>query len=227
LSRVPGITRFRAAVDAIRDRRNKTVVKLVYLMACRPSEVVTRVSPADCGKTSPYGRFLTWGFQDIAGEKAFVISLTCARRKAKAEIGDRGVRRLVGLPINPAYEPWTKDLLFWMRDHDRKLSIELTQQRLGQIVRRELSELDPSISTKSLRHYRLTHLAKYYDFEPYDLIAYAGWSLRSRPVMGLFSRRMEIQAHSALRHYLPKLLRPIYEVDPSPYTRSLESETVD
>ena len=227
LSRVPGLAKFRAAVDAIQDRRNKTAIKLVYLTASWPSEVVTEVSPADRGRTSPYGRFLTWGFQDIAGEKAFVISLMCPRRKAKAGTGDRVVRRAVGIPVRPLYEPWTRDLIYWVRDHGGKLSVELTQQRLGQIVRQELSELSHRISTKSLRQYRLVHLAKHYDFEPYDLTAYAGRSLCSGPVRMLISRRMDIHSRSALRDYFPKLLRPIYEVAPSRYTQSLESETED
>ena len=62
-----------------------------------------------------------------------------------------------------------------------------------------------------LRHYRLSHLCEYYNFDGLDLSNYGGWSVKTG--MGMtgmtVSSNLDFYIHMAWRRYFPKLLRPI------------------
>lgn len=222
---VPELPKFRAKVEAIRHRRNSILIKTIYLTACRPCEILLDASPSDItnNKTSPYGQYVRTTFREIAGNKAFLINMVVAKRhrKAKAE-EDRKVRKIIALPVNPDWEPWTPDIIYWIRDHG-KLPFSLTEQHTNVIVKAELSGLDRNISTKSLRHYRISHLAEYYDFDAFDLVSFAGWSYRgafgSRQSVG----QLDTYLHPSLRHYFVKLCKPLHEITPTQYSKSLLS----
>jgi len=112
----------------------------------------------------------------------------------------------------PVYEPYTKDLLKWIQVHGT-LSFNLGRTRVWQIVKEHLRKLDPKVKTHSLRHRRLNHLVTEYQFDPYDLMVYAGWSVRhSFGSVGIaVSPQLEIYYHSAWQKYFPELLKSIQE----------------
>lgn len=223
---VPELPKFRAAVESIRIRRDSILVKAIYLTACRPCEIITDASPSDIvnSKTSPYGRFVNISFKDIRGYKAFLINMVVAKRHRKAkEEEDRKVRKIIALPVDPQYEPWTPDLMYWCRDHNGVLAFHMTEQRVNQIVKANLRGLDRHISTKSLRHYRISHLAQYYDFQPYDLTAFAGWSYRGAFGSRQPSGQLDTYLHLGFGDYFIKLCKPLHELAPTQYSKSLLS----
>lgn len=127
--------------------------------------------------------------------------------------------KVVALPISPVYEPWTEDLLRWIqKSKNHKLSFDLTRRRLTQILRENLSNILPKVNKKNprnpLRHFRLTHLAEYYNFSAMDLTTFAGWSIASASrKMGVpTSSNVDLYIHYRWQTYFPRLLKPLNEL---------------
>lgn len=127
----------------------------------------------------------------------------------------RVARRIVALPTSPKYEPWTKDLLRWILKTKGKLSFDLTRRRFTQIVRENLSGILPKVNKRNrrnpLRHYRLSHLSEYYNFNPMQLTNFAGWSIASTAKqMGMAaSSNVDHYVHFRWQEYFPRLLKPL------------------
>lgn len=213
---VPELKVFREKVDSLKDREHRTLIKLIYLTASRPCELVTKVSPSQfqhkdgTKKTEAYGTSLDSSFETLDKEKALVIKMVAARRRLRTKGEDKKVYKYIALPVNLKYEPWTLSILNWGIKNGGKLGIDLTEARLSQIIREELSGFDRKINATSLRNYRIAHLAEYYHFEPYDSIVYAGLTVKS--TFGSFeipTRQLDDYYRLHYRKYFPKLLIPI------------------
>jgi hypothetical protein len=127
-----------------------------------------------------------------------------------AWLSKKMVFKMIALPVNPKYEPWTKDLLLFIQRQKGKLSLDLTRHRLWEIVKHELSPLDRKVRTHTLRHWRISHLIENFNFSPYEVTVYAGWTIGSTfGAMGIqASRNIDIYAHLTWRTYFPKMLVP-------------------
>jgi len=102
--------------------------------------------------------------------------------------------KIVALPTSLCYEPWTLDLPKQIRSN-RKLSFDMTENRVNQIVKENLGSF-PRIHTHSLRHFRATHLVSQYNFDPYYLSAYCGWSFRTGfGNLGMPSGELDVYLH--------------------------------
>lgn len=217
---VPKPREFRQAVNKIVDPRDAVLIKMIYLSAARVSEVITKVSPWDLEhkKTRPYGTHLTWNIENYEVrkdkiEKVLLLRFAVAKRVRKIQRGGKQVKvlvhKLIPLPCNPEFEPWTLDLLRWIQGR-QELKFALTRQAVGKIVKRQLYGLDPKIHTHSLRHYRISHLVEHYAFDPYDITAYSGWTFKTTfSGMGMGSGQLDTYAHIAWRKFFPKLLKKI------------------
>lgn len=123
--------------------------------------------------------------------------------------------KVVALPTSGKYEPWTIDLLKWIKTNKGKLNFDLTRVRFWQILRENLSAILPKKDKRNmrnpLRHFRISHLIEYYGFDPYDLTSYVGWTIRSTfGQLGISaSPNIDAYAHLRWRMYYPKLLKPI------------------
>ena len=207
---VPEFRKFRKAVDNIRNVRNKTLIITLYLTAARVSEIITKTSPWERihHQTRPFGDDLSLRSVKTRGRKKTVIllitlALTKRRKNSKLE-----KFRVVALPGKLEYEPWLFDLLKHHRDNNRRLSFDLTRQRVGQIVKKELRMLDPTVSPNKLRTYRIAHLVRKYGFDQIDLMAYLGMQMKtSRELTEL--NIIDTSHDSAWKRYFPKLLKPI------------------
>ena len=219
--RVPSIRHFREAVDAIPDPVASIMVKTMYLTASRVSEVTTKTAPWDLQhkKTRPYGQFMScgvekWRWREGGREKTedvLVITGAVARRRAEKnpkEGEDNIVYKAIALPTHPYYEPWTIDLMRYVVKHHKKLSFDLTRQRVWQLVKENLSTLDPTIHTNNLRQYRLAHLRKY-GFSPYDFLLYRGWTARTGFTRFGLPPEKRVHLRTAWQEYFPKLLKPL------------------
>jgi hypothetical protein len=123
--------------------------------------------------------------------------------------------KVIAVPCDNSFEPWCLPLLQYWRDHDKKLSFDITRERLRQIYRENLKGIMPSPNKKSrkniLRHYRLSHLLEYYNFDAVQLTNYSGWTFKSAfGFMGIpASGNLDYYLHLQWKQYFPKLLRPI------------------
>ena len=117
--------------------------------------------------------------------------------------------KYIALPVSPIYESWTIPLLKWIRNHG-SLVFNLTRQRIAEIVKNSLKNLDPQVTTHSLRHWRLTHLVEHYDFDSWDLSIYAGWTFRTGlSRLGMPTGQTDTYLHLSWKRYFPKLLKPL------------------
>ena len=127
----------------------------------------------------------------------------------------RLVFRTIALPTSPRFEPWTFDLLAYMTKNKYKLTFDHTRQYFTQTFRRALKDLlppkSPRTSKNLLRHYRLSHLLNYYQFDAIQLSNYSGWTIKT--AMGkqgmTVSGSIDFYLHQAWRQYFRKLLIPI------------------
>jgi len=224
---VPDMLDFREMVDGIPKRRDAILIKVLYLTASWVSEVVTRCTPWDLRRnaTHAYGAWMQTGFADfehtvfrngeprVLTEKVFLITQAVARRRAKSKKDPNSKSyKIIGLPTSQHYEPWTLDLLKY-KQSTGKLSFDLQRKRVWEIVKENLSDLDPSVRPHSLRLWRLDHLVTEYGVDAYvELPFIAGRSFGnvfaagSRPSSAAM---LDIFLHGQWRSYFPKLLRPM------------------
>lgn len=213
-SPVPEVYPFRTAVNHIKKERDRTFIQGLYLTASRVSELITQVTPYDKehGQTRAFGKYVSFRTAKYNGEDVFLLKMPVLKRKAKVtKKKEDKVYKLIGLPVEPKYEPWTLKLMSWVRKYGT-LNFDISRMTGWRIVKRWLGKLDPDVHTHSLRHYRITHLITEYNFDPFDLTAYAGWSFKTgmgKAGMGSVSGQLDVYAHLAWRKYFGKLLRPL------------------
>jgi integrase len=216
---VPDFNKLREHIEHIQAKRDRVIIKTLYLGAFRESEICQKVCPSDKG-SKPYGQYMTWKLEDFrinnrVKHKALVITAATAKKKPKtAEQKEMGfVPKTIALPVMPQYEPFTEELLKWLLTY-RTLSFPLTRRSIYRIVRRNLKDLDSKVKAHSLRHWRITHLVDKYQFKPPDLTAYAGWTVvQSFSALGIRANpMMDIYYHSSWQQYFPKLLVPINDL---------------
>ena len=148
-------------------------------------------------------------------EKALLIISAIAKRRlqTKNQKEQGFIPKVIAIPVMPNYEPFTEELLKWITQHGT-LSFPLTRRSVHRIVKQNLRRLDPKVSPQSLRQWRIAHLAEKYQFDPYDLTAYAGWNVKHSfgPIKMPFNPQLDVHMHNAWRSYFPKLLKPLKEV---------------
>jgi integrase len=223
MSLVPNVNEFREAVDGILGLRDSLLVKTMYLTAARVSEVITKALPWELkhNQSKGYGQYMRWTLQDYQEgkikEKVLLLTMAVAKRSMRAK-GHKGkvlsekqrkkmVYKIVALPTSQKYEPWTIDLLKYLRKRGA-LTFDITRQWVNKLVKQNLRELDPTVHSHSLRHWRITHLVSHNGFDPYDITAFSGWTFKTTfGGMGMGSGQLDTYLHLAWRKYFPKLLR--------------------
>ena len=206
---VPELTEFRAAVDRIRNRRDSILIKALYLLALRVNEITTKVSPSVLKRgTEPRGQYINCSIRYYLDVPAAVFTCAVLKRKPKSK-KRKHVYKVVALPCDPKYEPWTVHLLRWFKEKNG-LGFPITEMQVRRIVKKHLAILDPKVHPHSLRHWRASHLVNYYDFDSWELCAYMGWSHKSMfTKMAMPVGKTDIYVHIAWKRYFPKLLRPL------------------
>lgn len=224
---VPEMGMFRTFLDRLKcPMSEKVFLELSYLLAARRSELCTKVTPweSEHQTTKPYGVMLSWELQnyvkpDGQSIKLLLIKSAIAKQKKKQKDEEAAPQtlkvktKIVPIICHPDYEPFCIDLLKWIAKK-KKLQFNFTGQTASNIVKRNLRRLDPRIHHHSLRHYRINHLIRNYNFNPYQISAYVGWSLKGVfGSMGMAaSSNLDIYSHLSWQDYLPKLMVPIKSV---------------
>lgn len=219
MSKVPSLREFRHKVDHILDPRTALLTKSIYLTAARGSEVTTHIDPYDKEHNRvrlPYGTYVkchmdTFDHEELR-HKVLVIEMPIAKRKLKTTKTKTEEQKLklifkpIALPCDPKYEPWTEDLINYIRKRGT-LSFDLCRTRIRQLIIESFHRLDLDVTTHWLRHARLTHLSDFYKFDAEDLILMAGWTYQG--AMGIRTGQLDRYVHSHWTRYFPKLLKPL------------------
>lgn len=214
---IPRFREMREAIDHIPSWRDRIYLMYLYLTASRYAEIVTHVSPSEHEVTKAYGNEVTWDLEKWQRgeqvEQALAITVRCAKKK-------KAYYKVIGLPVQPHFEPWTKSLLHYLV-RKKGFHIDLGRHQLGRIVRQELRGQGlrvPSTLKNPLRHYRLSHLATVYDFRnPVFLTSITGHQ------SGYDYRAMTGGTlPAALSSYLHTLWRDYFHLLMKPYTEALD-----
>lgn len=108
------------------------------------------------------------------------------------------------------FEKGKKELL------ERALRFNLSRPAVEYILRQNLRTLLPEKDKHNirnpLRHWRLTHLHEFYDFDGFDLTQFAGWTSGSSLAGQGASPMLDCYLHRSWKEYFPKLLLPISTV---------------
>jgi len=198
-----------------------------YLFDARISEVVGRSCPGDTSKAmGPRGtavRLDVFKTGDLE-EKVSLFDLTVVKQR-----GGKKKRRVIGLPLNPKYEPWIPQLCKFFLERGKKHVFPFTRQMMWRHSKKvfkgliypiesyELIEDRGDIKVRkvrnfhyrnfrlhALRHIRTTELVEYYGFDGVDLCAFVGWALQTT-MRGpqVLSRYLSVH----WQRYFPKLLK--------------------
>lgn len=211
---VPDFVEFRWKVDQIQNTRDSILVKTLYLLAARDCEIITKASPSDVS-TTPYGKFLKHEIKDnpyLEGSDILLIKCPIAKRKQINREELKPYYKYVALPTEKVYEPWTLDLMEWLEIHDT-LAFDFTRQHLLKRLKKNLGDMLPKRIKNPLRHFRVTHLVTEYDFDPNDLTAYTGWTVRTgfaKVGFTLPTDQLQIYQHYRWKQYLKRLLKELF-----------------
>lgn len=219
------------SVEAIRQRIQQTskpeakyTLMAAYLFCARISEIVTRTCPSDIGHTQARGptpqdlTFTTFELGPIK-EEAAIFTIYTAKRGGRP--------RKIALPLNPNYEPLTKQLVAYFQTFNKKDPIfNLTRQKATAYAKQvftgynypideyttkkdgELTKVPYHLKpfrSHALRHLRATELIETYDLNGFEMSIYGGWTLKTMAGVGSAMGRY---AHLQWKKYFPKLLKP-------------------
>lgn len=240
-SEVPSLSEFRETVNTLTNIKEATIIKLLYLGAFSCSEVVTKITPWELEHqaSKPYGRAMHCSFTDytINGKKEKVLlirSLVAKRFKKQKNEGEKPkvVWKTVALPCSKKYEPWIRDLLYFIRKQAEKhkqdpawkwnhgLRLDMTRMTLQNIVKRNLKIFYPTIHPRSLRHFRTNHLILSYHFNLCEVASYLGWSLKtSFEGTGIPTSMLDVYSHPSWQSYVKKMFTPIETFTKAPLRR--------
>lgn len=223
---LPSIKTVRERIQKVKQQDVRVCLMCGYLFCARVSELVSKISPSDKSYTTargPHGSDVKLDVFELGAikEQAAIFTVSTAKRG--------GVERLVALPFNSNYEPWTKKVYEYFAECGENPCFPFTRQKVWQYskqafdglrypierytiikpegeknVRKVVNRHFKPFRTHALRHVRASELIEYYGFDGVDLSIYGGWTLRSTIGVG---SAMQRYAHLQWRKYFPKLLK--------------------
>ena len=214
---MPTVESIRTRIESIELEEARFCLMTEFLFCGRVSEVVGVTAPSDLGKTlarGPKGTDVKLDVFELGPMREEAAIFTCATAKRG------GIERKIAIPMNPIYEPWTKQIYEYFKLHQNKHVFPITRQKAYEYAQDAFEELEYPIEqykigeerikrhfrkfrTQALRHARATELIEYYGFDGFDLSIYGGWTMKSAIGVGSLSR----YAHLQWRKYFPKLLK--------------------
>ena len=144
--KVADFRRMREVIEHITKKRDRILIKTLYLTAARVSEIVTKVGAYDLEhkQTKAYGKYLDFKAEKFQVnrrhiENVLLITGATAKRKLKTkQEQEQGyIPKVIALPVNPVYEPFTEELLRWIQTH-HTLSFPITRNWVYKIVKKNL-----------------------------------------------------------------------------------------
>jgi len=153
-------------------------------------------------------------------EQVAIFSIKTAKRAGRV--------RLIALPLNPEFEPWTNLIVTKFQEQGVNHVFPFTRQAVSRYVKLEEVFKDltypierysikkdgvvtkvkahvRSFALHALRHLRTTELVEVYGFDGFNLSAYGGWTIKTATgaQTTMFDRYISLNWQS----YIPKLLK--------------------
>lgn len=258
---LPPVPEVRQRIEQVREECLRYMLKAVYLFCARIGEVVHYTYPSD-HKTGTTGQKLTAtqtlykpSIEDsgtvgtlmmiaLAEGRAVTLSKIAKQSEAVAlfhvwtekrkGLKRIGIRRDIALPLDPKYEPWSRELLeyFERRQVTKEPIFPFTRQKAYQLARPVFEGLTAPIkhysktteetdaegkhkqkvipehvrpfTMHSLRKLRENELRKRYHFNGFELSAYGGWTVATKEGTSTAMAHYDIPEWE---DYFPKLLR--------------------
>jgi len=224
LFNLPSVTLVRKRIERTSIQPVRLALMCDYLWCGRSCEVIAKVHPSDTN-TTPWGPHGTdMRIMEYKGggtrELAAVFTIKTAKRG--------GRERHIALPLNPDYEPWTKEIAQYFEHRGESEVFPFSRQYIHKVIAREgifnnlsypIEEYnwkkdDGSVKNvelhtrpfklHALRHLRATELVDFYGFSLEELATYGGWTIKS---VSIGSSAMARYLALNWQGYFPKLLR--------------------
>lgn len=205
---LPATKEIRERIENLRSYPHRYALKFQYITGARVSEV--------CGKYAITPNDIT--ITNYNQQEIVLFNVKTAKRNGKI--------RILALPLDKKYEPFTQDLVeYFERKKNNKKIFNFTPRTLQNYGKKIFKKLHYQIeayhiknnkiplhwrglTTHGLRHIRATELMMYYGFDNIDLTVFMGWSFKASfgPTIGASVDRYIYMQWS---RYFPKLLKPI------------------
>jgi len=200
-------------IDGVKLR---SLDQYLLLSASRISEAITTQRPCEREGTEKTKSVLNTGMELILrldsyeGEEVAIWDLKTLKRKDH-------VIRSVALPLNPKYEPWTKQLVEdWGPNHDINpwnisrqhawAANRLWFKGMYYNVKGGMGESWKGLGNHGLRHIRIKELIQTYGLSPLEIQRFVGWTAGSLKGLGV-NPMMDTYFSLYWRDYFPKLLK--------------------
>jgi integrase len=215
---MPSSFEVRDRVEMIPQKIEKGALKFILLAGARVSEVVgMKYSNDDTTNYGIRGRDMDLDYYVLDGTKIEV----CKFNLRTAKRG--GLVRVIALPIDREYEPWTEDFVDLFSKAGSDYVWYLPRQRLNEVVKVWFEGLEYPIEKykkgdievsrhwkpfrlHALRHLRATELMNFYGFSLDELRQFMGWTASAIGHSAMVDR----YAHLDWQRYFPKLLKRRY-----------------
>lgn len=206
------LDRFRSYMESIEDPWHRYALTYVYETASRANEAAGVGSPGQKGTFTVAPSTENVGYDSYEGTEVLTIRFASLKREGRPE-------RTIGLPLK-SFDPWADYLArnFAKLDPGDKL-VPFDRYKLSKLFKRygfaEARAANSKGARKNpLRHDRINHLADYYQFGPFDLTLYSGWSLPGTSIAFGGSPTISEYAHRMWAGYFPKLCKPLPSFEP-------------
>jgi len=223
------LKKFRAAVDAIKDQRDATLLKTAYLLAARNSEIVTKTNPWDLlqGASKPYGIFLNYDFaqyevtpetdkQEAVMEKALVITCAVAKRGKRMKQKDDTEKEPLQLKEEEIVEAFTKfrktDLIDKWRSGQIKVDPLLIKVLLDKINLKVVA-LPTSRKYEPWTMDLLKWISKHRKIS-FNMTRVWFWQILRDNLSGILPKKDKHTMKNPLRHFRISHLIEYYSMDP-------------
>jgi len=220
--KIPSYIEVRKRIELVGRKEFRICLMGCLLFAARISELVAYASPRDTTVArGPKGEDVRLEVfeNDSVREDVAIFKISTAKRG--------GVERLIALPLNKKYEPWTEEIYNYFLGFDGEPVFPFTRQAVKDYVKKNnvfngyfypiekytvsknglTKQVDRHLkpfSLHALRHIRTTDLIDFYGFDSFDLSIYGGWTPKS--IIGV-GNAMGRYFHLQWRRYFPKLLK--------------------
>lgn len=223
------LKKFRAAVDAIKDPRDATLLKTAYLLAARNSEILTRTSSKEIlsGASKPYGNFLDYRIanyevssatekQEAVMENVLLLTCAVAKRGKRMKHIDDIEKEPLQLKEEEIIEAFTKfkrtDLIDDWRSGKVKVDPLLIKVLLGKLFLKAVA-LPCSPKFEPWTSDLLKWIQKHHKIS-FDMTRVSFWRILRSNLSSILTKKDKRNLRNPLRHFRISHLIEYYQMDP-------------
>ena len=263
----PTPTEIRHRIEAVKSKKYRIFLKSVYVLgAARVGELTGRMCSRDSQTINPRKNFVygpkgtdvsldsyqvenintvdmikvmnkVMTLENALPELEVALFRINIEKRKFNHLKEEPMSRLIGIPMDSAYEPWTKEIYDYFVQAKDRFVFPFTRQDIwryitkinpifeglgypiekytikkeGKIVKDVARKMNP-FKLHGLRHLRTKELFETYNFDSLDFMSYIGWSVGTSSGMGGAGGVPAMlpryaSIYEGWKRYFPKLLR--------------------